>query len=159
MSDTSILGGSLTLFQQQLVSSQTIPGGCSCLAWCPQLLSSPDFIVHTYMRLPPQAFAFIFWNYRYRFAQFSNFLVNSQAKWKQEKQPRCELLQYLRLPFLFIWLHQANMHLYKLMYNADCLLLLVIVGCCSNHAIGMTFCGRKKKSCDLTDMQDSVLNA
>lgn len=102
-------------------------------------------IVHTSVRLPPQAFAFTFWNYRFRFAQFSNFWVNSQAKWKQEKQPRCELLQYPGLPFLFIWLHQASRHLYKLMYNADGLLLLLILGCCSNNAVGMTFCGRKKK--------------
>lgn len=109
-------------------------------------------IVHTSVRLPPQAFAFTFWNYRFRFAQFSNFWVNSQAKWKQEKQPRCELLQYPGLPFLFIWLHQASRHLYKLMYNADGLLLLLILGCCSNHAIGMTFCGREKKSHDLTDV-------
>lgn len=109
-------------------------------------------IVHTSVRLPPQAFAFTFWNYRFRFAQFSNFWVNSQAKWKQEKQPRCELLQYPGLPFLFIWLHQASRHLYKLMYNADGLLLLLILGCCSNNAVGMTFCGRKKKSHDLTDV-------
>lgn len=42
----NILGGSLTLFQQQLVCSQGGPAGCSCMLCSTQMLSNTDFMAN-----------------------------------------------------------------------------------------------------------------